>query len=242
MKLFVAYNIQFLDDHISQERGITIKAKTRRYFLVLFVLILLVLSILIFLRLTRENSLTGEFAFKTRAPEVALVYFSEDKSLSLEVSPVIDQRDKQFIPQLVVGASGARVVHKNSDIMRHGIYARDRELNVDFETDLAEPGEVRHKTIDWEENNVVQIGCRIHPMMKAWVACISSRYYQTVEFKQGEKTAKFKIEDIPNKLTKVKIWAPGYLPTEVVIQKGESKNVELRKGKKVSGVLRLELR
>jgi len=219
----------------------TIKSKTRGYFLFLFVLIVLVSSVLIFLLLTRKNALTGEFTFKTRAPEVALVYFSEDESLSA-IAPVIDQRNKQFIPQLVVGASGARVVLINSDVMRHGVYVRDRELNVDFETGLVEPGVVLHQTIDWEENHVVQIGCRIHPMMKAWVACISSRYYQTVEFKQGEKTAKFKIEDIPNKLTKVKIWAPGYLPTEVVIQKGESKNVELRKGKKVSGVLRLELR
>jgi hypothetical protein len=217
------------------------KAKTRRYFLVLFSLILIVLSVLIFLRLTRENSLAGEFAFKIRAPEVALVYFSEDESLSLEVWPVIDQEDKQFIPQLVVGAPGARIVLENSDTMKHGMYARDKELNVNFDVDPAKPGEVRYQAIDWEENNVVQIGCKIHPMMKAWVACISSRYYQAVEFKKGEKTAAFKIEDIPTNLTKVKIWAPGYLPTEVAIQKGESKSVELKKGQKVSGVLRLEL-
>ena len=53
---------------------------------------------------------------------------------------------------------------------------------------------------------------------------------------------KFEIKNVPDGLTKVKVWLPRYLPAEVAIKKGESKTVELQRGKKVSGSLILDLK
>jgi hypothetical protein len=204
---------------------------------------LVVFSLLLFPKDgTWANSLTGEFTFNTKIPEVALVYFSEDKSLRSTVEPVIDQVEKEFVPTLVVGAKGSRLVIKNSDTLNHNTYALDQKLKVSFDTDLAGPGVVSYQTIDWAENNVVKIGCKIHPTMRAWVACISSRYYKVVEFTKGKARPKFEIKDVPDNLTQVKVWLPRYLPAEVVIKKGESKKLELKKKTKVSGTLTLGLR
>ena len=47
--------------------------------------------------------LRGEFAFQGKAPEAALVYLAEDHHLSPGIAPLIDQVDKTFSPEMVVG-------------------------------------------------------------------------------------------------------------------------------------------
>jgi hypothetical protein len=178
--------------------------------------------------------LQGEFAFEGKAPEVALVYFPEDKSLTA-TTPTLDQVDKNFAPLLVVGTKGAKIIFKNSDSISHNIFADDKDTNVKFDVGLLNAGSEASQDIDWE-NNVVKCSCKIHPQMRAWIASISSKYYRVIDL---EKTNAFEITDVPNNLSLVKIWIPTYDAMESVMKGGESQDIELKKKSKVAGRLKL---
>ena len=139
------------------------KSRTRNYLLYTTLLLYLFSSPVL-----ASTTLKGEMTFSRRAPEVALIYFIEDRSLSSKVQPTLNQKNKAFEPKLVVGRKGAKVAITNSDPLNHNVYAADKELKVNFDTGLASPKSVFYKEIDWEADTVVKVGCKIHPRMRAW--------------------------------------------------------------------------
>jgi len=183
-------------------------------------------------------SLKGEFTMSGKAPEVGLIYFTEDKSASLKDPNTINQKNKEFTEKLVVGSKGSRVIFKNSDIINHNIFADDGEANVKFDVGLLPPGSLADQNIGWEDK-VIKCSCKIHPHMRAWIASVTSRYYKIVTFQPDEKTVKFEMEGFPENLSKVKVWLPNYPTKEINIKKGESKRVEIEKADKSLGTLQL---
>jgi len=181
------------------------------------------------------GAIRGEFIFEGKAPEVALVYFPEDKSLATTTAPTLDQVDKNFAPPLAVGTKGAKITFKNSDSIGHNIFVDDKEANVKFDVGLLNAGSEATQAIDWE-NTVVKCSCKIHPQMRAWIASIASQYYRIVDL---EKAKNFEITDVPDHLSVVKVWLPNYDAVELPVKNGESQDIELKKKSKASGVLKL---
>jgi hypothetical protein len=184
------------------------------------------------------DTLQGEFTFHKKAPEVALVYLPEDTSLSPDVEPVLDQQEKAFTSSLVVGTKGSKVVFQNSDSVSHNIFADDREANVKFDVGLINTGEHASQDLHWE-NTVVKCSCKIHPKMRAWVASISSKYYEIVDFEKQKQSFKFTMDNLPEELTKVSIWMNKYEKIETSVNKGESETVEIKRRDEVVGELTL---
>ncbi len=195
----------------------------------------LLLLTLAFYSMVQAGALRGEFAFDGKAPEVALVYFPEDKSLPATLTPTLDQVEKNFTPPLVVGTKGATVTFKNSDSISHNIFADDKDTNITFDVGLLSAGSAAAREIDWE-NNVVKCSCKIHPHMRAWIASITSKYYKVIDL---DKTKSFEIPDVPAHLGVVKVWLPNYDTMELAIKGGESQDVELKKKGKAAGMVKL---
>jgi plastocyanin len=184
------------------------------------------------------NTLQGTFTFHRKAPDVALVYFSEDTNLSPDVVPVIDQKEKAFTPQLVAGTKGSKVIFQNSDSISHNIFADDMEANVKFDVGLIDAGGNASHDITWG-NTVVRANCKIHPTMRTWIASIASKYYKVIDFEKNSNALSFEMNAFPESLSEVSVWLPGYEPLKTAIRKGESKTLELKKRDKVVGALTL---
>jgi hypothetical protein len=179
--------------------------------------------------------LRGEFAFQGKAPEAALVYLAEDQHLAPDISPVVDQVDKTFSPELVVGTKGAKMLFRNSDSVSHNLFVEDKDANVQFDIGLLNTGGEASHIMDWD-NRVVRGRCKIHPKMGVWIASIQSRYHTTVEFAKAQS---FVINEVPDHLSMVQVWLPQHPPIEFTINGGEAKEIALKKGDKPVGVLKV---
>ena len=188
--------------------------------------------------LSAAGGLTGEFNFTKKPPSVALVYFMEDNSLKGS-GPTVDQKDKQFVEKIMVGSSGNKIKFMNSDSVDHNIYANDSKTGANFDAGLVSPGQTSQAKVTWKRDEVVKIGCKIHPKMQAYIANISSAYFKVVEFDAKKTGESFSLSGAPDKLTKVRVWFPKQDPIEVDIKKGESKQVDILEKGKPSGSLKL---
>ena len=184
------------------------------------------------------GSLIGEFKFTRRAPSVALVYFSEDNSLK-EAGATVDQKDKQFVRKLMVGSSGSQIRFHNSDSVDHNIYANDAKTGAKFDAGLLPPGETSQTDLNWKQDEVVRIGCKIHPKMQAYIANIASVHHKIVEFEPKVESASFTLGGVPDKFSKIRVWFPKQDPIEVVMKKGEASQIDIIENGKVSGTLKL---
>jgi plastocyanin len=184
------------------------------------------------------GGLSGEFKFNKKAPSVALVYFSEDHSAK-GAGPTVDQKDKQFTAKMMVGTSGSKIRFNNSDSVDHNIYANDSKAGVNFDAGLLPPGQTSQAEVTWKEEEVIKIGCKIHPKMQAYIANIASAHHKIVEFESKDAGGSFALANVPDKLTKVRVWFPKQDPVDVEIKKGETKEVEIKEKGQSFGTLKL---
>jgi hypothetical protein len=185
----------------------------------------------------QAGTLSGEFKFKKKPPKIAVVYFSEDHSLKKD--PLVDQKNKKFTQKVVVGAKNSAMIFKNSDSVEHNIFAHDRKKKVNFDIGLAPPNSKLKEIISWDHESAVQIGCKIHPKMRAWVFSLDSQYNKAITFNRKKKKLKFDIPNVPDNLSKIKVWIPKYKAIEVDLKKGSSVDIELKRKKKKKGTLHL---
>ncbi len=185
------------------------------------------------------GSLSGDFKFDKAPPSVALVYFTEDHSLAKTASPTVDQKDKKFVQKMMVGASGCQIKFNNSDSVDHNIYANDAKTGVNFDAGLVSPGQKSQVDMTWKPDEVVKIGCKIHPKMQAYIANISSAYYKIIEFSPTEPALAFSLDKVPDKYTKVRIWFPKQDPIDAEIKKGETKQLSILEKGQPAGTLKL---
>ena len=181
-----------------------------------------------------SDKVTCNFSFLKKAPSVGLLYFPGDSGLSLK--PVVDQVDKNFTSKLVVCNKGSTLLFKNSDSIDHNIFASDTKNNIDFDLGVAAPGKNLSQAVTWGKDIFFRISCKIHPKMKSYVATISSRFYEIIDFKSQ---AKFKLvyKDAPDDLVKVRVWLPKYDPIEVSLKKGKKIKLTMMKRGKEKGTL-----
>jgi plastocyanin len=78
---------------------------------------------------------------------------------------IVDQRDEQFVPYVVVGRPHDRVVFRNSDITRHHVYSFATTLAFEM---VVQPGE-SSPPLTLERLGVVAVGCNIHDRMIAYL-------------------------------------------------------------------------
>lgn len=185
---------------------------------------------LLFLSFSIADTVKGEFNFKKRNSQVALVYVENIKGFKSE-DPSLDQLNKKFTKSVVVANPGSTVRFDNSDSVNHNIYAEDKEADVSFDVGLIEPGGKSEYKVDWDAGKVIKIRCKIHPKMKSYIANIESPYHTIVEFEKKQKSKSFELE-VPKEAVEFKVWMPRYEEITMKLAPGESKTVDLiRKGK-----------
>ena len=110
---------------------------------------------------------------------------------------VITQRNKTFIPHVLVVPVGTKVSFRNDDPIFHNIFSLSKPN--DFDTGLYKQGATYQQT--FKHTGVVQILCNIHSSMLGVIVVVDTPYYA-----QAEESGAFSIKGVPPGDYELKVW------------------------------------
>jgi plastocyanin len=105
-------------------------------------------------------------------PEVA-VFVEQDGIGVLRAPPelaVMDQRDKRFVPHVLVVQKGASVLFPNSDVIGHQVYSFSKPNNFVLPLYTGDP----HDPVTFDHDGIVMLGCNIHDHMLAYIVVVDT--------------------------------------------------------------------
>lgn len=179
--------------------------------------------------------ISGDITFAKKVPFAGVLFVKQSKSANVTAS--MDQLNKQFTKKVAMGAPGSVVVFNNGDTFDHNIFANDLKNKISFDIGLMPSGQSSEIKMDWKEDTMVRIGCKIHPKMRSYIANVNSDYYQEFEFQKKVKSYPINISNVPADQHEIELIIPKYERITVSLLKGESKTVDIIKKGKVRGSL-----
>ena len=134
-------------------------------------------------------------------PEVA-VYVTSAGNVPSPVArtAVMDQRNTQFVPHILVVQKGTLVEFPNSDVVAHHVYSFSKPNNFVLPLYKGDP----HNPVVLEHDGIVTLGCNIHDDMLAYIVVVD-----TDRFGITDENGKLSVEvsDAARELA-VNIWSP----------------------------------
>jgi plastocyanin len=110
---------------------------------------------------------------------------------------VVTQRNKTFIPHVLVVPVGTKVSFRNEDAIFHNIFSLSKPN--DFDTGLYKQGATYQQT--FKHPGVVQILCNIHSSMLGVIVVVDTPYYA-----QADGSGAFSIKGVPPGEYELKAW------------------------------------
>ncbi len=112
-------------------------------------------------------------------PEV--VVFVEQDGIGLLRAPpesaVMDQRNKQFVPHVLVVQKGASVLFPNSDVIGHHVYSFSKPNNFVLPLYKGDP----HDPVTFNHDGVVMLGCNIHDHMLGYIVVVDTDVFELTD-------------------------------------------------------------
>ena len=105
-------------------------------------------------------------------PEI-VVYIVQDgvkSQSSVPKSAVMDQRDKRFVPHILVVQKGTAVEFPNSDVTGHHVYSFSNPNNFVLPLYKGDPND----PVVFEYDGVVTLGCNIHDHMLGYIVVVDT--------------------------------------------------------------------
>lgn len=134
----------------------------------------------------RRGSLTGKVEIAGRAGDglgvVTLEPMGPKGKKGKKRTPklrVMEQRDRQFAPRVLVVPVGSTVQFPNFDPVFHNVFSTSQ--TTAFDLGLYRNGEAREVRLDKE--GVLRLGCNLHANMSAHIVVVSAPHYVTTDAK-----------------------------------------------------------
>jgi plastocyanin len=89
-------------------------------------------------------------------------------------SAVMDQKDRQFVPHILVVRTGTEILFPNSDTVSHHVYSFSPAKS--FELALYRQGTV-HPPLVFDTPGEVTLGCNIHDDMVGYILVVDTPYF-----------------------------------------------------------------
>ncbi|MDL5031109.1 methylamine utilization protein [Pelomonas sp. APW6] len=121
----------------------------------------------------------------------------------------IAQRERRFIPNVLVVQTGTAVSFPNQDTVRHHVYSFSPAKRFDIKLYAGTPAE----PIVFDKPGVAPLGCNIHDRMSAFVVVVDTPVFGKTD-EQGLLTL-----DIPPGEHVLRLWHPSRLQPQLVEQK-----------------------
>ncbi len=114
------------------------------------------------------------------------------------VSADMAQKDRQFVPRLLIVQTGTEVRFPNFDTVRHHVYSFSPAKTFELKLYLGETAPPQR----FDKPGVVPLGCNIHDQMSAFIVVVDTPVHGITDA-QGE----VKLERLPGAGT-LKVWHP----------------------------------
>ena len=170
-------------------------------------------------------------------PEVMALYWPEDSSLA--ASPIMDHKEGYFTRKLILGNKGSQMSLRNSDEVGHTIYVKDKKQKIRWQLSYMPPGSVFAQELYWDNDIFVEMKCRLHLYMSAWVGSISSQYYKIVEINQQPYQI-ISMTNYPEEFSQLNIWLPKFGLITTHIEAGQEQSFDLSLEGELLGKLRVK--
>lgn len=112
---------------------------------------------------------------------------------------VINQRNMQFVPYVLVIPVGSTVEFGNLDPYRHHVYSFSPAKK--FELKLFGQGETR--PVRFERPGLVSIGCNIHDAMQAFIQVVDTPFAR-----KSDETGRVRLRGVPASVRQVRVYHP----------------------------------
>ena len=136
-------------------------------------------------------------------PDVAVYVTREGANgavLSSSTTAVMDQRDTQFVPHILVVQKGSTVEFPNSDVVAHHVYSFSKPNNFVLPLYKGDP----HDPVTFVHDGIVTLGCNIHDHMLAYIVVVDTDVFGLTD-ENGKLTVV--VDDAVTDYT-VGIWSP----------------------------------
>lgn len=145
---------------------------------------------------------------------------SDPKRIGLSRNAKITQRDRRFVPEVVVITSGSTVDFPNEDLIDHNVFSLSRTRVFD----LGLYRNPESKSVVFHRPGVVDVYCNIHPDMAAKIKIVDTVFYATVK-----ADGSFDIAGVPPGVYPIVAWQPHgeEYRGQVTIEAGKSAKVEI---------------
>ena len=112
---------------------------------------------------------------------------------------VINQKDMQFVPYVLVIPVGSTVEFGNLDPYRHHVYSLSAAKK--FELKLFGQGETR--PVRFDRAGLVSIGCNIHDSMQAFIQVVDTPFAR-----KSDRTGRVTLRGVPAQVRQVRVYHP----------------------------------
>ena len=119
---------------------------------------------------------------------------------SAEKPVVLDQRNVQFVPQVLAVQVGTKVSFPNNDRVFHNVFSFRESKR--FDLGLYPVGMV--KEVPFDKPGLSRVYCNIHPQMAAYVMVVDTPYFAV-----SDATGRFTIAAVPAGTYPYHAWYPG---------------------------------
>jgi plastocyanin len=149
-------------------------------------------------------AITGHVDVKGKSSGPVYVYVENMKEAAVERSVEIVQRDRAFVPNLLVVQRGTRVTFPNGDPFLHNVFSPSPTQPFDLGSTRQgeKAGSVRLFT-----PGVVEVLCNMHAKMRANILVVPNRHYVKVG---GDGS--FRLENVPVGMRQLVAWTPDAKP------------------------------
>lgn len=157
--------------------------------------------------------LTVDLQLEGKLPAVGLIWVDGPPAPVQDLH--LTQKNRTFIPGLVVGPQGSTVIVDNADNQTHNVFTTDAGLDVDL--GLAPPQQSVRQQITWGEGTFVRFGCKIHPDMQLWIGSVASRLRAEVAWDAARHRGTAVLAGITAPAV-IHVWLPRYEPLTLTLQ------------------------
>lgn len=134
---------------------------------------------------------------------------------------VMDQKDRRFVPQVLVVQTGTAVSFPNSDNVRHQVYSFSSAKKFQLPLYEGTPA----TAIVFDKAGVVALGCNIHDRMSAYVVVVDTPHFGVTQEGRTE------LKELPAGVYDVRLWLPGMrdepAPQPVTLAATERRELQL---------------
>ena len=112
---------------------------------------------------------------------------------------LMDQKDRRFIPHVLVVQKGTAVDFPNSDDVQHHVYSFSEAKTFQLPLYKGNPG----KPVVFDNAGVVTLGCNIHDRMSAFIVVVDTPY-----FAKSAASGAIALKSVPAGRYRLHLWYP----------------------------------